>query len=295
MVTFIHMDSSIPFPPSRRGRVSRTVLGASALVLLAATGVYFAVRTNSSKPKDLPKGRVLAVQPLASFEPNLTEADKEIIKTGPDRSDKESVKRYLLALAKLEPNPKVRQFYEQRAVYLTDGYGVTPAITAKNPQVDSVIAALRDGNHPERLNPLVAPSTFNAKSYKSDPTAYLNVAEPGRVFQRLPDSATNAPFIQPMTPFSQDVKQGDKVAVSVKAAPGYPVTFTSFDDGSFENGLTTITVEADSAGVATVHFLGMPGTVLVSNLLASSPMARGQLKFQMNTLVYADGHQVVTK
>ena len=283
----------------RRARISKPVLGASALALLSAVGVFYFIKTCATKSsvalKDLPKGEVLAVQSLPGYDPKLTQAEKDLLRTGPDRKDKESVKRYLLAKAKLEPNAEVRKFYEQRAVYLTDGYGTTPAITAKNPQVDSMIAALRDGNHPERLNPLVAPAAFDAVAYKSNPSAYLDIAEPGRVFQRLPDSATNAPFIQPVSPFSQDVPQGGKVAVSVKAAPGYPVTFTSFDDGAFSNGLTTMTVEADSSGLASVDFLGMPGTVLISNVLASSPMARGQVKFQLNTLVYANGRQVASK
>lgn len=277
----------------KKAGAARTLLVAVTLTLVAACGVWYAVRNGrTEKPpvslKDLPKGRMLAVSPVKGYEPKLTEAESKLLRDGPDANDKRSVKAYLLARAKLEENPIVRSFYEQHAVFSTEGYGVIPAIEARNPQVSSVIEALKTGKHPERLNPLIAPKPFDASAYRSDRKAYLDTAEPGRVFQRLPDSAAEAPFIRPVTPFSQDVRQGESVTITVKAAPGYPVTFTSFDAGAFENGLTTMTVEADAGGAASVRFLGMPGTVLASNILAASPMSRGQARFQMNTLVRTD-------
>ena len=281
---------------SRPGSVSKSLIGAVALVLVAGLGVFYFAGSGSktAAAKALPVGRVISVGPIKGYEPALTNAEKDLLRTGPDAKDKASVKRYLLAKAKFQPDPLMRRQLEQEAIILTDGYGRTPPITADNPQVRSAGDALMNHNHPERLNPRIAPASFDAAAYAANPQAYLNVSEPGRVFQSAPAGA-NVVQIQPVSPYYQDVKQGDSIDLMVKAAPGYPVTFTSFDCGAFGNGLTTQTVEADSAGIATVKFLGVPGTVLESNILAASPMTSGQVRFKANTLVYVNGQQVAVK
>lgn len=292
------MSQLIPLQGRRPGRAPKIVLSALALVLVAGIGAWFLTRPTDPKSavplKDLPQGTVLSVTEIKGYEPNLTEAEKAILETGPDSKDKASVKAYLLAKAKLEADPLLRTRLNQEAVALTDGYGRTPPVTQDNAQVRSVLAALGDKNHPERINPLMAPKPFDAAAYKADPKAYLDVAEPGRVFQSKPAGA-GVPRIESVSPYWQDVEQGKSIELAVRAAPGFPVTFTTFDTGALENGLTTMTVEADSTGVARVKFLGMPGSVMETNILASSPMASGQVRFKTNTLVHPQDSQVVLK
>lgn len=292
MLQFFHLKKCRP------GRAPKLILSVLALVLVAGLGTWCLTRPTGQKPgaslKDLPQGTVLSVTEIKGYEPNLTEAEAAILEKGPDAKDKASVKSYLLAKAKLEPNALMRSRLEQEAVVLTEGYGKTPAVAQDNAQVRSVIAALKDGDHPERLSPLMAPKPFDAAMYSAEPKAYLDVAEPGRAFQSKP-AGLGVSRIEPVSPYFQSVMQGESIELAVKAVPGFPVTFTSFDCGSFGNGLTTQTVEADSAGVARVKFLGVPGTVLETNILAASPMASGQVRFKTNTLVYADGKEVASR
>ncbi|MFO0755759.1 MAG: hypothetical protein U0359_04680 [Byssovorax sp.] len=58
-----------------------------------------------------------------------------------------------------------------------------------------------------------------------------------------------------------------------------PVTFTSFDMGAFDNGLASMTVQADAAGAASVAFTATRGTIDSVHVLAGSPMAVGQVQF----------------
>lgn len=290
--------SKHPIPShGRPAKAASFIFGALALVLVAGLGVGYFMKYDASKSQVSaeapPKGRLLSVEPIVGYEPHLTKEDSEALRTVPDGKDRRAVKRYLIAKAKLEPDPLTRTRLEQEAIALTDGYGATPPITADNAQVRSALEALKDGKHPERLNPLVAPKPFDATAYKADPKAYLDVVEPGRALQSKP-YAPGVAAIEPVSAYWNEVKQGESVELAVKAAPGYPVTFTSFDGGSFGNGLTTQTVEADAAGLARVKFLGVPGTVLETNILASSPMTSGQVRFKANTLVYADGKQVAS-
>ena len=291
--------SKFPISPKcRAAKAPTAILAAIALVLVAGLGVWYFTKSTAPKTiafEDLPKGRVISVEPIKGYEPNLTKEDSEALRKLPDDKDKQALKRYLIAKAKLEPDPMARTRLLQEAIVMTDGYGTTPPITADNPQVRSAFEALKQGaNHPERLSPFIAPKPFDAVAYKANPQAYLDVAEPGRVFQSKP-FAPGVAAIQPVSPYFQDVKQGESIELAVKVAPGAPVTFTSFDCGSFDNGLTTRTVAADAAGVARVKFLGMPGTVLETNILAASPMTSGQVRFKTNTLVYADGKQIASK
>lgn len=82
-----------------------------------------------------------------------------------------------------------------------------------------------------------------------------------------------------------EVLQGEPVPLKVRTIPNAPVTFTSFDLGSFSNRLTSITVAADKDGVATAQFTGTPGTYNDVNILAASPMTSGQVKFVITVIV----------
>lgn len=162
--------------------------------------------------------------------------------------------------------------------------GVAPAIPRDaNPQVASVVEAIETGRHPERLSALIAPAPFDAAAFRADPEAYLNVSEPGRVFQTA-QPGPGVPRLAALVPRVADAEQGQPVTLRVQAVAAAPVTFTSFDLGAFENQLTSITVQADAEGVAEAVFTGTPGTYNAANILAASPMTAGQLRFIVNVL-----------
>ena len=158
-------------------------------------------------------------------------------------------------------------------------YGtIEPVPADTNPNTRSVAEALRTGENPERLSALVPPTPFDPEAYEADPRAYLDVVEPGRVWQSL-DPGPDVPRLRRATPPISEIVQGESVALRANAPPGTPVTFTSFDLGAFQNRLTSITVAADEEGVATATFTGTSGTLFDVNVLAASPAASGQLRF----------------
>ncbi len=62
--------------------------------------------------------------------------------------------------------------------------GTTPKVPVDaNPQVKSVVEALKTGKHPERVSSLITPKPFDQAAYLADSNAYLNVVEPGRIWQ----------------------------------------------------------------------------------------------------------------
>lgn len=161
-------------------------------------------------------------------------------------------------------------------------YGITQPVRADlNPQVASVSEALRGKKNPERLSPLIQPKPFDPEAYKKDSAAYLNVVEPGRCFQSK-NPGKDVPKIQSLSPQFQQVAQGQSVSLRVQAQAKFPVTFTSFDMGKFQNELTSITVEANESGIAETKFYGAAGTIEEVKILASSPMTSGQIQFLVN-------------
>lgn len=152
-----------------------------------------------------------------------------------------------------------------------------------NPNVASVIEAIETGAHPERLTANILPAAFDEAAYREDPQAYLDIVEPGRVYQ----SAQPGPRVKSVGPVGRHrhtIKQLESVRLQVKAAPDYPVTFTSFDLGAFSNQLTSITVVADKDGIASAVFTGTEGTINDVNILAASPMASGRVHFVVTIL-----------
>lgn len=163
--------------------------------------------------------------------------------------------------------------------------GRTPAIpTDANPMVASVAEAFKTGKHPERLTSMISPEAFDKAAFEADPEAYLNVVEPGRVWQPA-QPGPNVSRLQAVSPRYLEMVQGETVSLKTKAIPGAPVTFTSFDLGAFQNRLTSITVQADDTGTATARFTGTPGTYNDVNIVAASPLTSGQAKFVVNILL----------
>ena len=163
-------------------------------------------------------------------------------------------------------------------------YGRTPPVKVDaNPQVKSVVEALRDKKHPERLSVLLRPKQFERAAYEKDPQAYLNTVEPGRVWQSA-QPGKDVPRLSRLSPYVQQVEQGQSVELRVIGVPEMPVSFTSFDLGHFENQLPAITVKADKSGIAKVKFFGAPGTIADVNILSASPVTSGQVKFVVNVV-----------
>jgi hypothetical protein len=163
-----------------------------------------------------------------------------------------------------------------------DLVGTTPAIAGTvNPQVQSVVDAARSGTHPERLSPLIAPAPYDHQRFLANPQAYLDVVEPGRVFQSAAPGE-NVPQLEVVGEAYASIPQGSSVTLQVRSAPQAPVTFTSFECGAFSNHLTSITVQADAEGVARAVFTGTPGTLNDVAILAGSPLASGQANLCVN-------------
>ncbi len=77
------------------------------------------------------------------------------------------------------------------------------------------------------------------------------------------------------------LRAGESVRLRVKTEPGMPATFTSFDLGTFDNGLSSITVAADELGIAQASFHASPGKKGEINILAASPAATERVKFNV--------------
>jgi len=158
-------------------------------------------------------------------------------------------------------------------------YGSTPAVALDaNPQVKSVVTAIKEKNHPERLSTLIAPKPFDAKAFAADPTSYLNTIEPGRVYQTA-QPGPGVPRLRSSSPAYKQIAQGESTTLKVQAPPKAPVTFTALDLGQFDNELTSITVQANEKGFAEAKYTSTPGTVENVHILAGSPVASGQVRF----------------
>lgn len=149
-----------------------------------------------------------------------------------------------------------------------------------NANVASVVEASRTGKFPERLSPLMAPKPFDPAAFAANPQAYLDIIEPGRVFQ----SATpglGVPVLEPKATASFEIPVGGSCTLAVTTAPRSPVTFTALDLGTFPNSLTSITVQADEQGVASTVYSASGGVIADAQVLAGSPGASGQVKFHV--------------
>ncbi|MCM8529209.1 MAG: hypothetical protein NE327_21990 [Lentisphaeraceae bacterium] len=210
-----------------------------------------------------------------SFKPKVVKA--------PDSADKK--KEFFRVTA-----PEAIAYAENDQLAIEKGPGKTPPITedqiAESQQLQSVIEATKDPKKlGSRLSPLVKAAPFDKQRFLNDESyklEYLSTAEPGRVYQTDSESEYK---ITRVSPYYQEVVQGESVTISVKAQPMMPVSIASFDLGKFANHLTYQTVLADSSGVATFEFFGMEGTFNDANLLVSGVTSRGQVKFVVHTKI----------
>lgn len=174
---------------------------------------------------------------------------------------------------------------EARALPTKVLHGFSPPVSPdSNPQVAAVFASLKDRSNPNAFSSFAAPKQFDFDTFKADPQAYINEVEPSRVFSPA-QPADGVPVLSASGPAYHQVTQGESVLLSVKAVAKAPVSLTSFDLGSFDNELTSITVEANDDGIAQAKFTATGGTIHEVKILAASPMTTGQVKFTVNVQI----------
>ena len=153
----------------------------------------------------------------------------------------------------------------------------------------SIAEASRTGKFPERLSPLMAPKAFDPAAFAANPQKYLDVVEPGRVFQSAAPG-TQVPVLQAKATSSFSIPVGGSCTLAVITAANSVATFTSFDLGTFSNSLTSITVQANDRGEASTVYHASGGVIANAQVLAGSPGASGQVQFHIlvSTLPAAD-------
>jgi len=152
-----------------------------------------------------------------------------------------------------------------------------------DPRVQSVVTALRSGEHPERIDYHVAPAPFDPAAWARDPQAYLDRVEPGRAFQVAFDP--ELPALSAIGASWHQVTVGETLTVAVQATPGAPVSWLSPAGGLFtETGLNALTTRADAEGVARVTWYAVPGTIDQAVVVVGSPLLRHQVHFNINVV-----------
>lgn len=171
-------------------------------------------------------------------------------------------------------------------------YGqLKPLAPDASPQVQAAVSAALGKNHPERLTCAILPAAFdsakwlNESDYKSE---YLRIPEPARCYQSA-QPQKGVKQIALACPAYIETLQNHPVELSVRATPGMPVTFTSFDAAMFTAGsgntgsqLTTQTAVADENGIATAVLLATPGVIDDCRVIASCPVNSGLAKITVH-------------
>ena len=169
--------------------------------------------------------------------------------------------------------------------------GVAPRLRGdENAEVAGLMAELKspEGAKSARST-FFAPEEFDVQSYQANPAEYLTRIRPARVFY----PAQPGPDVKPIATESrsfQQVLQGEKVVLRVKADPGSVIAFYTPQTGRFDNLLSSYTVAADENGIATATWLATTGSYGINDILAASPVHSGQLQFRVDVQL-PDGPQ----
>lgn len=190
---------------------------------------------------------------------------------GGDEPDEEEAKA---ASAKKRP----RRAALPPGVVIVDQHPVHRVEEQSEANRKSVEEAKETGKHPERLDPKVEPAPFDRMAWDRDPQGYLDIVEPGRVWQSA-DDRDGVEAIEAEGPIEVTLDRGGETKVAVRSEPLSPVTFTSMGGGALDNGLTSITVRADPSGFAGVRFRATDDARATVTIVAGSPMASGQVNF----------------
>ncbi len=240
--------------PSLKKLVLAAALSVSVLAVL-----FFLFRSGDD---DLTLNQPAGVGPQTGAD---VEADPEYIIVGGVRRKATDVKRVKRAKSE-SPRP------------MLDTGRTEPVAFNANANTKSIQEALETKQYPERLSSKIHPKPFDTEQYRRDPQAYLNVVEPGRVWQSA-QPGPGVEVLKQLSPRFTRIQQTESTKLRVQAVANAPVTFTSFDLGKFQNQLTSVTVAANDEGIAEAEFFGRKGTYNNVNILAASPMTTGQVKF----------------
>lgn len=205
-------------------------------------------------------------------------------KTPPAPSDSTQLETSVARPAKSGRTELDRQHEKMKKEHWGNRVGATvPLPLNHNPDVMSIANAFSAGTqsgvqHPERLSAFVSPPPFDRQAFLEAPDAYLHIVAPGRVFQ----AAQPGPGVSPIKrsgDYFHQILQGESVFLETITEPHMPVTYYSNRLGKFENDLTSITVQADSDGLARTQFTATPGTYGDLDLLAASPVRSSQARW----------------
>jgi hypothetical protein len=137
---------------------------------------------------------------------------------------------------------------------------------------------------PRTLSPTGAILPFDKEEFARNPKQYLAQVQPGRAFQTA-RPGRDAVVLAALVPSMAEIQRGTDATLWVRGVPNAPVTFTAFDGGAFkENGMPSVTVQADGRGLAVAHFRATPGLVGDLNIVAGSPLAVGVRRFRLRVV-----------
>lgn len=146
----------------------------------------------------------------------------------------------------------------------------------------AVARALRTA--PGTLSPTGAIPPFDKDEFALDPKPYLAQVQPARAFQTA-RPGRGAVVLEAQVPGLAEIQRGSDAPLWVRGVPDAPVTFTAFDGGVFrENGMPSVTVQADARGLAVAYFRATPGLVGDLNIVAGSPLAVGVRRFRLRVV-----------
>ena len=258
--------------------MKKILIGLSISFVIAGVGYLSFFKNSKEMVSTQPLQKIISTNGKDSSTPIQKQVNASIDNSASFVPAKETVLNNVKPMSESENNTSNEKDIESKKPQSAN-YGLTEGVDPKaNAQVASVAEALKNTKFPERLSPLIQPKPFDRAKFEKDPQAYLNVIEPGRVFQsKNPDN--EVVIIQRISEPFVTIQQNDKTILKVKALPQMPVTFTSFDLGAFQNQLTSITVQADKDGFAQATFIGTEGTLADCNILASCPETSGRIKF----------------
>lgn len=151
--------------------------------------------------------------------------------------------------------------------------------------MSGVVAAFRAGNHSERMSPMVPAPPFDVKAWQANPdqvaAAYVAEHVPGRMHQTA-KPGPGVQILQPIGPTAFHIVQGGSVTLQVRVPPKGVATFVSTDLGTFSNGLSCISVQADARGLARAEMLAGPGVLHDVHVQAASPLCSEVVRFVLS-------------
>ena len=160
-------------------------------------------------------------------------------------------------------------------------------------QAASVMEALQDGKHPERLSPHYLPAKFDAARFAVDREFYINTVEPARIYDTAEATGPESVHLVLEGPERVAVLENGVATLVVRGAPHSPVTYTTMHGGFFDNKMASITVMTDAEGRAAVTYTAFMNIADVG-IGIGSPMSVGTISMVVEVLRQRRGAAVIT-